>query len=119
MLHKFILHKLPSAIAGWAAFALVSLSLAVVPSPTRAETMITDNCVGTRGLESCVTMFRRPNPNPYIIRVPTPISEREMADHRQRDKLWEERCKPTIRQDDFGVQRYVYAARGCEFGKLN
>ena len=119
MLHKFNSHKLTSEITGSAAFALVSLSLAVVPSPTRAESMINDNCVGTRGLQSCVTMFRKPNPNPYIIRVPTPISEQEMADHRQRDKLWEERCKPTIRQDEFGVQRYVYAARGCEFGKLN
>ena len=116
-----MLNKLP-AVARW--IALASLALPVVLSPARsenviAETVIIDNCVGSRGLESCVTMFRKPNPNPHIIRVPAPISEQEVAEQLQRDRRWEERCKPTIRQDDFGVQRYVYAAPGCDFGKLN
>ena len=121
-----MLHKLPS-VARWV--GLASLALPVVPSPARSEnviaetvipeTVIIDNCVGSRGLESCVTTFRKPNPNPHIIRVPAPISEQEIAEQLQRDRRWEERCKPTIRQDDFGVQRYVYAAPGCDFGKLN
>jgi hypothetical protein len=114
-----MLHKLTSESATWSVLALASLLLPVVPSTAWAQSVITDNCVGTRGLESCVTMFHNPNPNPHIIYVPAPISEQEIAEQLRRDKRWAERCRPTIKQDAFGVQRYVYAAPGCEFGKLN
>jgi hypothetical protein len=29
------------------------------------------------------------------------------------------RCRPTFRQDKYGMPRYVYAAPGCEFGQLD
>jgi hypothetical protein len=96
-----------------------SILLPIVPSPAWEETAITRNCVGTRGSPSCVTTFRRFNPTPHVTRVPTPIAEQEVSEHRQREKRWEELCKPTIRQDQYGVSRYYYAARGCEFGKLD
>jgi hypothetical protein len=118
-----MLHKLTSGVVAGVvasgAMALASPPFPIVPSPALAETVITDSCVGTRGLESCVTTFRKPSPNPHIIHVPMPISEQDVAEQRQRDKRWEERCRPTITQDRFGVQRYVYAAQGCEFGRLN
>ena len=93
--------------------------LPIVPSPAWEETAITRNCFGARGSASCITTFRKFNPTPHIIRVPTPISEQEIAEHRQRDKRWEDHCKPTIRQDQYGVSRYYYAVRGCEFGRLD
>ncbi len=37
---------------------------------------------------------------------------------RERDRKWVERCKPVMRQDAYGVSRYVYAARGCEHGRI-
>jgi hypothetical protein len=29
-----------------------------------------------------------------------------------------DRCRPSVRQDRYGVPRYHYAARGCEFGVI-
>ena len=31
--------------------------------------------------------------------------------------LWQARCHPVIRQDQYGVPRYHYAAPGCDLGK--
>jgi hypothetical protein len=45
-------------------------------------------------------------------RYPSPA--RAGADHK-----WEERCRPTIAQDRYGVPRYQYAAPGCEFGIID
>jgi hypothetical protein len=36
---------------------------------------------------------------------------------RERFGKWEARCKPVIKQDQYGVGRYHYAAAGCEFGR--
>ena len=117
MLNKLTLNRLTTAaLAGFG--ALASLMLPVAPTPARADTVRTLNCVGAAGSVSCV-LTRRSGGNPYITRVPAPVSEQETAEHEQRDKLWNARCRPVIRQDDFGVPRYVYAARGCEFGKLD
>ena len=35
----------------------------------------------------------------------------------EREKAWEARCKPEIRRDAAGIDRYVYAAAGCEKGE--
>jgi hypothetical protein len=123
-------YRLTTAIAAWGALAALALPgapspasaqnviLPFVPLPAWGDSVITGNCFGSRRTESCITMFRKLNPNPYVIHVPAPVSEQEIAEYRQRDMRWEERCKPTIRQDAFGVSRYAYAARGCEFGIL-
>jgi len=55
--------------------------------------------------------------NPHILAVPPPMSADERAAAEARDRRWVERCRPVIRQDEFGVPRYVYAARGCEYGQ--
>lgn len=35
----------------------------------------------------------------------------------ERYRRWIARCHPVMKQDAYGVHRYQYAARGCEFGK--
>ena len=119
-----MLYKLTAAATGCVALGSLALLTASAPAepallqPALPETAIMDKCVETRGLQSCITTFRRLNPTPQIIQVPTPISEQEIAEQQQRDRRWEERCRPTLRLDRLGVPRYVYVARGCEFGML-
>jgi hypothetical protein len=64
----------------------------------------------------CVEIHRELT-NPYLIHIPAPQSEKDIADTATRERLWEARCKPVIRQDQYGVRRYRYAAPGCEYGK--
>jgi hypothetical protein len=106
------------ALAKFAILALLTLPTA--PSPAVAGSVITGSCVGRYGFgySSCVTIFRKLNPTPHITRAPAATSEQEVAEFEERDKRWLERCKPVTKQDQFGVPRYVYAARGCEFGAL-
>jgi hypothetical protein len=40
-----------------------------------------------------------------------PAADRAAATVRQA------RCRPTVQQDMFGINRYAYAAPGCEYGK--
>lgn len=75
--------------------------------------------VGSRsayGSDSCVEI-RRDLANPYIIHVPPPANEKDVADIAARERLWQARCRPVIRQDAHGVRRYQYAAAGCDYGK--
>jgi hypothetical protein len=75
--------------------------------------------VGSRsgyGDDSCIEI-RRELVNPYVIQVPPPQTEKDVADAAARDGLWQARCRPVIRQDASGVRRYQYAASGCEYGK--
>jgi hypothetical protein len=55
--------------------------------------------------------------NPYVIEVPQPRTEREIAEAAERERLWQARCRPVIRQDHYGVRRYHYAVPDCEYGK--
>ena len=68
------------------------------------------------GDDSCVEV-RRELTNPYLIPVPSPLTEKDVADAAGRERLWQARCRPVIRQDVHGVRRYQYAAPGCEYGK--
>jgi len=72
--------------------------------------------IGGYGNGGCVGP-RRELVNPYVIPVPKPKTEKEVAEAAERDRLWVARCKPVIRQDQYGVRRYHYAAPGCEYGK--
>jgi hypothetical protein len=67
-------------------------------------------------LDSCVEI-RRELTNPYVIHVQGPQSPEEIAETTERDRLWQARCRPAVHQDAFGVNRYRYAAAGCEYGK--
>ena len=68
------------------------------------------------GDDSCIEI-RRELVNPHIISVPPPQGEKDVADAASRDRLWQARCRPVIRQDQHGVRRYQYAAAGCDYGK--
>ncbi|HEX4555656.1 MAG TPA: hypothetical protein VH249_16815 [Xanthobacteraceae bacterium] len=66
--------------------------------------------------DSCVEV-RRELTNPYVIQVQGPQSPEERAEANEQDRLWQARCRPTLQQDMFGINRYSYAAPGCEYGK--
>lgn len=68
------------------------------------------------GSNSCVEV-RRDLTNPYVIAVPPPVSEAQAHEIDKEEHLWRARCHPAIKQDRYGVNRYVYAAPGCEYGK--
>jgi len=113
------------------AFALLALSMMAAPALSQTATTPaaaavrpesvteTSNCFDTRNLESCVTVFRGGRLSPHVIAVPQPMSEQERAAAEARDRRWVQRCRPSIRQDRYGMPRYVYAAPGCEFGRLD
>jgi hypothetical protein len=64
----------------------------------------------------CVEI-RRELTNPYVIQVPQPQGDREVADTAAHERQWRDRCHPVLRVDAYGVQRYHYAAPGCEYGR--
>jgi hypothetical protein len=68
------------------------------------------------GDDSCVET-RRELVNPYVIQVPPPQTEKDMAESVTRERLWQARCRPVIHQEADGVRRYHYAAVGCDYGR--
>lgn len=74
-------------------------------------------CIGGGGAVNCVVRWGEAV-DPYIRTVPQPADETERTRAADRDRQWEQRCKPVIFQDRYGVPRYQYAAAGCEFGVI-
>jgi hypothetical protein len=72
-------------------------------------------CVGGPYASNCATIWA-PAGDPFIRDVPQPIDPVEQARARGRYRRWADRCRPTIKQDQYGVPRYYYALPGCEFG---
>jgi hypothetical protein len=115
-------HRTAACAAALAAIALLHASSA------QAGSIYSTSCSGSYGYGygygygsgygsgRCITI-ERGLVNPYVIDVPPPRTEKEIADAAERDRLWQARCKPVIRQDHYGVRRYHYAAPGCEYGK--
>ncbi len=120
LLHAF--HRTAACAATMTAIALLAASAA------QAGSVWTSSCAGGFGLSygggsisgggsgGCVELEGHLR-NPYVIEVPQPKTEKEIADAAERQRLWQARCKPVIRQDHYGVRRYHYAAPGCEYGK--
>lgn len=111
-----------SPSAWLAALALLALSMMSAPARSQsapAEGVQTFNCFDTFNIESCVATYRSGRFNPHVIAVPPPQTADERAAADARDRRWVERCRPLTRQDRFGMPRYVYAAPGCEFGRLD
>jgi len=44
------------------------------------------------------------------------LGDEEKAQAAARERKWLAQCQPAIRRDPYGVARYQYAARGCEYG---
>jgi hypothetical protein len=85
-------------------------------SAAHADGLAVGSCVGSRYSITCVSRWGAAG-NPYIRQV-EPETEAEKALRADRDRKWEQRCQPLVYQDRYGVPRYEYAARGCEFGVI-
>ncbi len=105
-----------SARAG-AVVALSAMILGLILSAAYADGMFVGGCVGQQGSLNCVGRWGDAT-DPYIRKVPEPADDAERQRSAERERRWEARCRPTIAQDRFGVPRYLYAARGCEFGVI-
>jgi hypothetical protein len=100
-----------------AAATLSIITLTTICSAAYADGMAVGGCVGGAGSLNCVVRWGEAS-DPYVRTVPQPTNETERTRAAERDRKWEERCKPTITQDRYGVPRYQYSATGCEFGVI-
>ena len=108
--------RMASAARFGAAATLSAITLATIWSAAYADGMIVGGCVGS-GAINCVVRWGEAG-DPHVRLVPEPTNEADRALSAERDHKWEERCRPTIVQDRFGVPRYQYAAPRCEFGVI-
>src|SRR5262245_48622710 len=106
--------KALTKLGGFAAMSMLAVALSPVLSPAWADGVRSTNCVFIRGMLSCSTKWQR-----WESKEPAPPTEQELAEMRERERIWTARCKPVIQQDGYGVPRYTYAAPGCEFGRLH
>ncbi len=100
-----------------AAMTLCAITLAMIGSAANADGLVAGGCLG-RGISvNCVVRWGTPG-DPYVRTVPQIKDNEEQSRAAERDHRWEQRCKPTIAQDRYGVPRYFYSAPGCEFGVI-
>jgi hypothetical protein len=100
------------------ATALALLSAPLTFGAAHAGGVRITNCFGSFFHSfSCITQHGAAI-DPNIRSVPGPRDAKEEAEFARRDRQWEARCRPVLRQDQYGVTRYRYAAAGCEFGVL-
>ncbi|ARQ01288.1 hypothetical protein CAK95_20950 [Pseudorhodoplanes sinuspersici] len=69
------------------------------------------------GLRHCVRQYRY-DAGATGIKTVRESGPEDVAENRERERKWVEHCKPIVRQDAYGVGRYAYAARGCEYGRI-
>ena len=99
------------------AVTLSVVTLAMIWSAAYADGMAQGGCVGGNGSLNCVVRWGEAG-DPYVRTVPPPADEVERTRSAERDRKWQQRCRPTIMQDRYGVARYRYSAPGCEFGVI-
>ena len=110
---------MPKNIANAAGLvALAALTLSMAAPAAKADTIPSLNYGGARA-STCAGICRGEPSGPHIVHVPQPESAEARALAEARDRRWIERCRPVIRQDEYGVPRYTYAARGCEYGRID
>ena len=100
-----------------ATMTLCAIALAVICSAANADGLVAGGCLGRGNSLNCVVRWGTPG-DPYVRTVPQTKDKEEQSRAAERDHRWEQRCKPTIAQDRYGVPRYVYSAPGCEFGVI-
>ncbi len=114
---KTALHQ--KSIARFAATVVFAAVMVVLfATAAHADMAGVGGCVGNRDTLNCAGRWGEAG-DPYLRIVPPPATEEEHARAAEREHRWEQRCKPIVRQDRFGVARYWYAAPGCEFGILD
>jgi hypothetical protein len=85
-------------------------------APGHAADVETTSCIGSPGVSSCTTVWRRADDS--FVRNMSALAAAPDGESAERDRLWLARCRPVIKQDRYGVGRYHYAAPGCEFGVI-
>jgi hypothetical protein len=98
-------------VGGIVALALLGVSVPL-ESATAGGTDVT-NCIRSFGEYSCVERWNSTG-DPSARRA----SPQEEAESAERERQWAARCHPVVKQDQYGVGRYQYAAPGCEFGRF-
>ena len=73
------------------------------------------SCVGGSGSMNCVGQWG-PGGDPNVRTVPRALRDDERAEALAREHRWLAQCQPVVQRDQYGVARYHYAARGCEYG---
>jgi hypothetical protein len=100
-------------VGGIVAFALLGASVPL-ESANADDGIDATNCIRSFGEYSCVERWNWTD-DQSTRRAPDPQEEAESA---ERERQWEARCHPVVKQDQYGVGRYQYAAPGCEFGRF-
>lgn len=115
--------KLLSRAALAASAALITLSLIMLSlnmiSVAHADGVSTTNCFRSPTTTNCTTTWQRGTVDPYVFLRSRAEAAREAAESEERHQRWLAHCRPVIRHDQLGVAHYVYAARGCEFGRTD
>jgi hypothetical protein len=107
------LHHLLRGRRGVLVAAALAVLAALAGAHAYADALRSTGCVGAGLSFNCVTTWRWNDP----LRTLKPEDPRLAAEAAERERKWLARCKPVVRQDQYGVGRYVYAAPGCEYGK--
>jgi hypothetical protein len=100
--------------------ALTAIALGGASAPAAAQRVtdtVVGSCVFSGGAAHCVRQYRygdSGNNGVQSLKEPNP---EDIAESRAREARWVARCKPQLRSDRYGVNRYVYAAPGCEYGQ--
>jgi hypothetical protein len=100
--------------------ALAALAWSASFAPAAAQRVtdtVVGSCIFSGGAVHCAKQYRygdRGNNGIQSLKEP---DQQDMAESREREARWAARCKPQLRHDRYGVNRYVYAAPGCEYGK--
>lgn len=99
---------------------ILALGMGVAPagadSAARMADTIIDSCIFSGGISQCIQQHRHSGGGMARIIPVRNVGEPSRADT-ERDRKWAERCQPQLRRDAYGMGRYVYAARGCEYGR--
>jgi len=97
------------------AFAASCLIAIFASAPAWADGWRNTTCLHIAGASTCTTQWRYGASSQYL---PWKVDARETAASAERERKWLARCRPVAKEDALGISRYVYAASGCEFGKI-
>ena len=106
----------PSSASWSVARAGAALSLlGVTVTSAYAGTVVDLSCIGGAKNFNCVAQMATAG-DPYVRVVPQALSEAQKSQLAARDHKWVAHCHPVAERDSYGVERYRYAAPGCEYG---
>lgn len=99
------------------ALAASCLIITISSAPASADGIRSSSCVFTAGMSNCVSYWRRGGGGGQYL--PWQVDVKQTAASEERERKWLARCRPVATEDSLGISRYRYAAKGCEFGKVD